>query len=123
MYREKNLKYSTLKEILVVFPNGSNCVNHFIITKLAQEFEGEFSHLVENTEKYLILFSCNKRIGKKGKEIKPKIISYKLKFIDSSKFMTSSLSNLVDNVAEKIYKIKRPKLNVNIDMMELPKNI
>ena len=33
-------------------------------------------------------------------------ISYKLKFIDSAKFMASSLSNLVNSVAEAIYKMK-----------------
>ena len=32
-------------------------------------------------------------------------ISYKRKFIDSMRFMTISLSNLVDNLAEKIRKI------------------
>ena len=30
-------------------------------------------------------------------------ISYKIKFIDSAKFMASSLSNLVDNLAEGIH--------------------
>ena len=33
-------------------------------------------------------------------------ISYKIKFMDSGKFMASSLSNLVDNIMEKIHKIK-----------------
>ena len=32
--------------------------------------------------------------------------SYKIKFIDSARFMVSSLSNLVDNLAEVIQKIK-----------------
>ena len=35
-----------------------------------------------------------------------KIISYKIKFIDSAKFMASSLSNLVDNLLKGIHKIK-----------------
>ena len=34
-------------------------------------------------------------------------VSYKIKFIDSARFMTSSLSNLVDNLTEGIHKIKR----------------
>ena len=33
-------------------------------------------------------------------------ISYKIKFIDSATFMATSLSNLVDNLTEGIYKIK-----------------
>ena len=33
-------------------------------------------------------------------------ISYKVKSIDSARFMASSLSNLVDNIAEGIHKIK-----------------
>ena len=34
------------------------------------------------------------------------IISYKIKFIKSAKLMASSLSNLIDNLAEGIHKIK-----------------
>ena len=33
-------------------------------------------------------------------------ISYKIKFIDSARIMTSLLSSLVDNLAEGIHKIK-----------------
>ena len=33
-------------------------------------------------------------------------ISYKIKLIDSVRFMASSLSNLVDNLTERIHKIK-----------------
>ena len=39
------------KEIRVVFHNGSTYDYHFIIKELAEEFEGEFEFLVENTEK------------------------------------------------------------------------
>ena len=37
-------------------------------------------------------------------------ISYKIKFIDSPRFMASSLSNHVDNIAEGIHKIKYKRL-------------
>ena len=33
-------------------------------------------------------------------------MSYKIKFIDSGRFMTSTSSNLIDNLAEVLYKIK-----------------
>ena len=33
-------------------------------------------------------------------------ISYKIKFIDSARFMRASLSNLVNNLTEGIHKIK-----------------
>ena len=56
---------------------------HFIIKQLAEEFEGEFECLGENTEKY----------------DNAKIITYKLKFIDSYRFMSTSLSNLLDNLS------------------------
>ena len=35
-----------------------------------------------------------------------KTISYRLQFIDSAKFMTSSLSNFINNLAEEIHIIK-----------------
>ena len=41
-----------------------------------------------------------------GKEIWDKTISYKLKSIDSTRFIASALSNLVDNLVEGIHKIK-----------------
>ena len=61
-----NLRYKTPKEIPVVFHNGSTYDYHFIIKNLAEEFEGEFECLGENTEKY-ITFSVpiKKEITKK----------------------------------------------------------
>ena len=46
-----------------------------------------------------------RRTDKNGEEI-TKNISYILQFIDSAKFMTSSLSNLVNNLFEGIHRIK-----------------
>ena len=61
-----------------------------------KEFEGNFECLGENTEKY-ITFSVPimKRIENKDMEI-----TYKIKFIDSFRFMATSLSKLVDNLTE-----------------------
>ena len=45
------------------------------------------------------------RIDKNGEEI-AKYISYMLQFIDSPRFVPSSLSNFVNNLSEGIHKIK-----------------
>ena len=61
------------------------------------------------------LLSCNRKMRKNYKKI-----SYRLHLIHSARFMTSSLSNLVNNLAEGIQKTKceydhdnqpRPKSN------------
>ena len=85
-----NLRCKIPKEIPVVFHNGSTCDYHFIIKELAEEFEGEFECLGENTEKYIIfLLPTKKEIIKKDKYRNDKVtkISYKIKFIDSCRFM------------------------------------
>ena len=48
-----NLHYKIIKEIPVVFHNGSTYDYHFIIKQLAREFKGNFECLGENTEKYI----------------------------------------------------------------------
>ena len=101
-----NLRCKIPKEIPVVFHNGSTYDYHFIIKELAEEPEGEFECLGENTEKY-ITFSVpiKKEITEKDKNGNDKItkISYKIKFIDSYRFMSTSLSNLVSNLSEGLH--------------------
>ena len=94
-----NLRYKIPKEIPIVFHNGSTYDYHFIIKELVKEFEGNFECLGENTEKY-ITFSVpiKKRIDNKDMEI-----TYKIKFIDSFRFMATSLSKLVDSLTEDIH--------------------
>ena len=89
-----NLRCKTPKEIPVVFHNGSTYDYHFIIKKLAKEFEGQFKCFGENTEEH-ITFSVTIK-----KELNnSKTITYKLKFIDSFRFISTSLSSLVDNLS------------------------
>ena len=45
-----NLKYKTLKEIPVVFHNGSTYDYHFIMKQLVNKPEGQFFCLGENSE-------------------------------------------------------------------------
>ena len=92
-----NLRYKIPREIPVVFHNGSTYDYHFIFKQLAKEFNGKFDCLGENTEKY-ITFSAP--IYKKNDNDNDKTIIYKLKFIDSFRFMAASLSSLVDNLSE-----------------------
>ena len=97
-----NLRYKIPKEIPIVFHNGSTYDYHFIIKELVKESEGNFECLGENTEKYII-FSV---IIKKRIENKDIEITYKIKFIDSFRFMATSLSKLVDNLTEGIHSDK-----------------
>ena len=97
-----NLRYKIPKEIPVVFHNGSIYDYHFKIKELVKEFDGNFECLGENTEKYLTFsIPIKKKIENKNIEIK-----YKIKFIDSYRFMSSSLSKLVDNLSEEIHNNK-----------------
>ena len=109
-----NLRYKVLKEIPVVFHNGSTYDYHFIIKELVKEFERNFDCLGENTKKY-ITFSVplKKKIQNKNIEI-----TYKIKFIDSFRFMSSSLSKLVDNLSEGIHNNKCADCKSNLDYIK-----
>ena len=89
--------YNTTREIPVAFHNGSSYYYHFIIKGLAEEFEGDFEYLGDNKEKY-ITFSVP--IKKESNE--DSTIMYRIEFIDSFRFMSTSLSTLVDNLSNKI---------------------
>ena len=90
-----NLRYKIPKEITVVFHNGSTYDYHFIIKKLAKEFKGNFECSGENTEKYITLSVPIKKEHDNGKAT-----IYKLKFIDSYRSISVSLSRLTDNLLE-----------------------
>ena len=62
-----------------------------------------------NTEKYKTFsVPIEKEVTKIDKDSNESVAtrSYKIKFINSARFMASSLSNLVDNLAERIHKCK-----------------
>ena len=104
-----NLKFSVPNEIPVVFHNSSNYDYHVIIKELANKFVGQFECLGENTEKYKTFsVPIEKKVTKIDKYGNESVvtISYKIKFIDSARFMATSLSNLVDNLTEVIHKVK-----------------
>ena len=109
-----NLRYKVPKEIPVVLHNDSTYDYHFII----KEFEGNFDCLGENTEKYItFLVPLKKKIANKKLEI-----TYKIKLIDSFRFMSSSSSKLVDNLSEGIHNNKCPACKSNLDYVRITKN-
>ena len=93
-----NFMYNTPREIPVVFHNGSSYNYHFIIKELAEEFEGDFECLGENKEKYITFSASIKNESNEGGTI-----IYKIKFIDSFRFMSISLSSLVDTLSGGIH--------------------
>ena len=109
-----NLKYKVPKEILIVFHNGSIYDYHFIIKELVKEFEGNFECFGESTEKY-ITFSVPIKKKIENKELE---ITYKIKFIDSYRFMASLLSKLVDHLSEGIHNNKCSDCGSNLDYIK-----
>ena len=94
------------EKIPIVFHDGSNYDNLFIIKELAEEFKNQFNCSGENTEKYITLtVPIEKEVTRIDMEKKLQIyiyiyICYILQFIDGTKFMASSLSNLANNLPE-----------------------
>ena len=88
-----NLKHKVQKEIPVIIHNTSYDT-HFILNQLAIEFKSELNCIGDNIEKY-ITFS----VPIKKECDNNKTITYKIKFIDSFRFMSDSLSNLVNNTS------------------------
>ena len=107
------MRYKVPKEIPIVFHNGSTYDYHFIIKELVKEFEGNFECLGENTE---ITFSVPLKNKIENKNIE---ITYKIKFIDSYRFMSSSLSKLVDNLSEGFHNNKCVNCNSCLDYIKI----
>ena len=95
-------------------------ISYFIIKQLARDFYGYFECTGENTEKYITFSVPIKKVldndndnnndndkDKDKNKNKVKTVTYRLKFIDSYRFMQDSLSNLVDNLSE--INNKKPK--------------
>ena len=96
-------------EIPVVFHNGSNHDYHFVIKQLANKFEGKFECFGENTEKHKnFSVPIEKEVTNIDKDGNESVVtlSYRENFIDSARFLATSLSNLVDNLTEGVHKSK-----------------
>ena len=93
---------------LQFFKAVPNYFYHFIIKELANQIEGQFECLEENTEKYKTFsFPTEKEVTKIDKDSyeSATTVSYKLKF-KYTRFTATSLKNLNDNLTEEIHKIK-----------------
>ena len=117
-----NLRYNMPREVPIVFHNGSTYDYDFIIKELAEEFKGEFECLGENTEIY-INFSVPIRketikIDKDGNNEIIKIL-YKIKFIDGLRFLSTSLSNLVNNLSDGVHNDKCTDHKSYLDYMSI----
>ena len=76
---------------------------------MANEFQIEFNCLGENTEKYITFpVATRKKVARIDKNLAKitKAVSYRFQCIDIARFIASSLSNLVNNLAEGVHKIK-----------------
>ena len=89
-----NLNYKVQKEIPAIIHNATYDT-HFIINQLAVEFKGELNCIGDNMENYITFSVPIKKEINNGK-----IVTYKLKLIDSFRFMSNSLSELVHNTSE-----------------------
>ena len=81
--------------------------SHLFVTNLGKS-EGDIDCIPNNEEKY-ISFSKKIQVGTyldKNKNEKPKM--HEIRFLDSAKFMASSLDSLVKNLGkEKLYNVRR----------------
>ena len=89
-----NLKYQIPNKIPVVSHNGSKHDFHFTINELVKGMDG-IRCFSEDKEKYITFKVPMKKENKNGK-----LITIKLKFIDSFRFMNISLSGLVYNLSK-----------------------
>ena len=64
-------------------------------------FDGQFECLGENTEKYITFSVLIKKQVDNGKTT-----TYKLKFLDSFRFMSTSSSSLISNLSDGLYNDK-----------------
>ena len=102
------------------FQHIASYVTHFIINQLAEEIKGELNCIGENWKKNISLFLCH--LWKKRND--GKTITHKLRFIDSFRFMTASLLDLVDDLSGRIFNsivftkcVERKKLTQNASLI------
>ena len=84
---------------------------------MQKKFHGQLECLGENTEKYITFSVPISKELDNGKKI-----VYILKFIDSFRFMSTSLSSLVHNLSEKLHSDKCKDCKSELDYMSIKNN-
>ena len=98
-----NLKYRLPKFFPVIFHNLSGYDSHLFIKNLGKS-EGKIGCIPNNEEKY-ISFSKHILVDKfKNKKGEEKEVIREIRFIDSFKFMATSLDSLVNNLPKESFK-------------------
>ena len=98
-----NLKYRLPKFFPVIFHNLSGYDSHLFIKNLGKS-EGKIGCIPNNEEKY-ISFSKHILVDKfKNKKGEEKEVIREIRFIDSFKFMATSLGSLVNNLPKESFK-------------------
>ncbi|XP_076383914.1 uncharacterized protein LOC143261230 [Megalopta genalis] len=104
-----NLSYQSSYVIPVVFHNLSGFDAHFFINELANAFEGKIDALPLTKEKYISFAKHTKRNNDVIKKSWKKCI--KFRFIDSFKFLNSSLDKLSSYLDKSDLRIARSQFN------------
>ena len=94
-----NIKYQIPEFIPILFHNLSGYDSHLFIKKLAYTISGELTCIPSNEVEY-ISFSKEIKVDEYIKDGKTCEVKRKLRFIDSFKFMGSSLKDLTDNLVK-----------------------
>ena len=91
--------------IPIFFHNLAGYDSHLFITKLASNFRGESVNVIPTNEQKYISFIKSKQVGvnrdETGKELN---IYFKLRFVDSLKFMNAGLETLANNLPKNKFK-------------------
>ena len=101
-----NIKYQIPEFFPVIFHNFSGYDSHLFIKKLAHSASGDSGKLtcIPNNEEKYISFSKEIKVGEYIKDGKTCEVKRKLRFIDSFRFMGSSLNSLSKNLTKDQFK-------------------
>ena len=108
-HQKCNALFRKPKFVPVFFHNLSGYDAHLFVKNLNSMGEGNID-CIPNTEEKYIGFSKSIK-DKKGK------LKYKLRFLDSFKFMASSLDKLVNNLKPEQFENVKKHFDVNFDML------